>query len=617
VLGNRIKEIASLFDRGGGSLAELLTQRGDAIVGTLDARVAEVRELLEGQGVSLVEALGERGTAIAHQVGAATEQAMRALDERGTAVAATLAATHEQLKDELSGTIERLHDANDRLRLVSGEATSNLGTVEQGLSLQVDQIQATFIELAEQTGRASEQVAEQVDSLKAVSAGALREAAELVIALDERGRSLSDTTREQLRALADATLTLERIESRMSEALSERREALERVLGEIGERSEILDSTTRSLSASLDDTLRAAENRARQIGAVLTDSAQDAAGAISARFEQIRSTTDEEGQRTAAALRSTYEVVTSDMSEALGNATSRFQEVTNELRGMAQQIQRDLEETRADLRRGVLDLPQETQDTTGEMRRVVADQIKALNELAALVSRSNRTVDAAPPMVARRAEPAPVTELRSVQSAGGGRYADTPAPTPRFVAPAAAPVSRPAEPPPARRESGPGRDAGSGREAAGPGQGGWISNLLARAPRDDGGESEPKPPARPPERTRVSSLDSLDSISGDIARMIDHDAAVELWDRYRRGERNVFSRRLYTIEGQQAFDEIRRKYRREQEFKHTVDRYVDEFERLLAEATREERDPALARSYLTSETGKVYTMLAHASGRFD
>ncbi len=142
-----------------------------------------------------------------------------------------------------------------------------------------------------------------------------------------------------------------------------------------------------------------------------------------------------------------------------------------------------------------------------------------------------------------------------------------------------------------------------------------MSDLLARAPRDEDGDSEPRGALRP--SSRVSSLDSLDSISGDIARMIDHDAAVELWDRYRRGERNVFSRRLYTIEGQQAFDEIRRKYRREGEFKHTVDRYVDEFERLLAEATREERDPALARSYLTSETGKVYTMLAHASGRFD
>jgi hypothetical protein len=144
-----------------------------------------------------------------------------------------------------------------------------------------------------------------------------------------------------------------------------------------------------------------------------------------------------------------------------------------------------------------------------------------------------------------------------------------------------------------------------------------MSDLLSRTTREPGPDAPARASGRGPERARVNSLDSLDSISGDIARMIDHDAAIELWDRYRRGERNAFSRRLYTIEGQQTFDELRRKYRREPEFKHTVDRYVDEFERLLAEATRDERDPSIARSYLTSDTGKVYTMLAHASGRFD
>ena len=41
--------------------------------------------------------------------------------------------------------------------------------------------------------------------------------------------------------------------------------------------------------------------------------------------------------------------------------------------------------------------------------------------------------------------------------------------------------------------------------------------------------------------------------------MIDHDAAAELWDRYKRGERNVFTRRLYTLHGQQTFDEIRKR----------------------------------------------------------
>ena len=87
-----------------------------------------------------------------------------------------------------------------------------------------------------------------------------------------------------------------------------------------------------------------------------------------------------------------------------------------------------------------------------------------------------------------------------------------------------------------------------------PGQGnGWLSELLHRASKPDdaaGGER----PAR-------HTLESLDSLSVDIARMIDHDAAAELWDRYKRGERNVFTKRLYTMQGQKTFDEIRKKYR--------------------------------------------------------
>ena len=41
-----------------------------------------------------------------------------------------------------------------------------------------------------------------------------------------------------------------------------------------------------------------------------------------------------------------------------------------------------------------------------------------------------------------------------------------------------------------------------------------------------------------------------------------------------------------------------------------------EFERLLEEVARGDRGQVVARTYLTSETGKVYTMLAHAAGRF-
>ncbi len=41
---------------------------------------------------------------------------------------------------------------------------------------------------------------------------------------------------------------------------------------------------------------------------------------------------------------------------------------------------------------------------------------------------------------------------------------------------------------------------------------------------------------------------------------------------YRRGERNVFTRRLYTLKGQQTFDDIKRKYQTDGEFRRAVDR---------------------------------------------
>ena len=41
-----------------------------------------------------------------------------------------------------------------------------------------------------------------------------------------------------------------------------------------------------------------------------------------------------------------------------------------------------------------------------------------------------------------------------------------------------------------------------------------------------------------------------------------------------------------------------------------------DFEKLLSDVARNDRDNMMTQTYLTSDTGKVYTMLAHASGRF-
>jgi hypothetical protein len=220
------------------------------------------------------------------------------------------------------------------------------------------------------------------------------------------------------------------------------------------------------------------------------------------------------------------------------------------------------------------------------MRRVVADQIKAIEELGEIVTRSGRAYDLSQPPAAeavrspRRGEPARQAEAQ--------RPPQPQRPAEQATAAAARPVSS---------------------KAASERGGGWLSDLLARVDSEDPG-APATPPAeagQPPQR--------LEAISLDVARMIDHAAAADAWDRYRRGDNKAFSRRIYAGRGLQAFEEIRRRYRLDPEFRATVDRYVQEFERLLAELGQDEANEAMAKTYLLSETGKVYTLLAHAAGK--
>jgi hypothetical protein len=282
---------------------------------------------------------------------------------------------------------------------------------------------------------------------------------------------------------------------------------------------------------------------------------------------------------------------------------------------MASDMQRELETTRNEMRRGILELPQETAESAAQMRRVIVDQIEALAELNRIVARHGRSLDAVEPV---RREP------EQLYASGGSRSAQARPIRPDMSSQMGPQIAPPPAPPRditgAPRRAGPPNLSplpGGKDDAANRNGGGWLSDLLSRASRDDNVQPMPPSPREAPRDDRRDTVDSIDSLSLDIARMIDHDAAAELWERYKRGERGVFNRRLYTPQGAKAFDEIRAKYRADPEFRQTVEHYIHEFERLLDDVSRGDRGPAVARNYLTSDTGKVYTMLAHAAGRFD
>jgi hypothetical protein len=270
------------------------------------------------------------------------------------------------------------------------------------------------------------------------------------------------------------------------------------------------------------------------------------------------------------------------------------------MKQMAAEMHHELDATRNELRRGVLEMPQEAAESTAQMRKVIVDQIEALAELNRIVAHHGRGLDVvstARPTLQRQEEPA-------VVAAGGGRSSE---PRMRDSGGGSASNLPPPDlgtPQPRRTEAPPVSPADQGRD-------GWLSDLLSRA---DNGPTTPPPRGRAPQQGGGNG-NPLESLSLDIGRLMDRNLAAEMWDRYQRGESKAFTKRLYTPAGQKAFDEVARKYRADRGFKQTVDRYVTEFERLLDEVAREDRGPQALRSHLTSETGLVYTLLAHAAGR--
>jgi hypothetical protein len=380
-----------------------------------------------------------------------------------------------------------------------------------------------------------------------------------------------------------------------------------------------------SFGALIDESFKQAAIRARDIGTFLSDASQATAGLIEQQFGEIRTNTGKERERTASALRTAYEQANGELETIMRQTTERFQTAASEMRGMAYTIREELDATCEEVRRSVTELPRETAEQAAAMRRIVFEQVKALNELTEIVTRSGRTHDVAEPPQSIVSGPVQMQDSNMGMYRRQQEVPPAPAPVAESILPRRElPPQRVAPPPAATRPIAPTAD---------PRGGGWLSDLLARASRDEPAPQPARTPlervpaerapleesrpalSRGPARTLPSANEQLETISIDISRMIHPEAAAEAWDRYRRGESDAFAQHLYTLRGQQTFDEIRRRYRGDLEFHKTVDRYVKEFERLLADVNRDDRDDTVTRSYLASETGKVYTMLAHASGR--
>jgi hypothetical protein len=665
----RVKSTSSEIERSvlaaGNSFGSTMTGKTDEIVTYVQQQAERLAQIIDSKRGPLVEAIGSKTNQLTIEVDRVTSDAMKSIEVRGQAfsrammgsgadVARTITSagevattaigkslqdlelasraaieqsrqvsvaavtemqeTSKILRTDTVALFERLREGNILLQEVLTGAHDNLNSLERALVTRVADFVSAMNDVTSRNGTATQSLEDQLSVFNAMTTRALQDLGSLSSQFDAHGKALIEAAAMVEQSNRDATVSI-----------SERKTTLESLVTTIDLRTADLDQRLSRFTTLLDESLAAAEERARDIARVVAETAGAGSSAISRQFEAIRANAEEERRLTTTSMHEIYQQGTQEADAMFKQSADKFANLVSSMKQMAGEMQRELEATRNELRRGVLEMPQEAAESTAQMRKVIVDQIEALAELNRIVAHHGRGLDVVSATrttttAVRQEEPVAVAavggrgEMR-VRESSANSASSLPPPDLGMQPPARRtedlgmqPAARRGEDlgmqPPARRVEAP----PMGPAATDQGRDTWLSDLLSRA---DSGTGREAPRGRAP----MQAGNPLESLSLDIARLMDRNLAAEMWDRYQRGETKAFTKRLYTPAGQKAFDEVARKYRGDRSFKQTVDRYITEFERLLDEVARDDRNPQALRSQLTSETGLVYTLLAHAAGR--
>ena len=598
--------LAQIVDSRRGSLVEAIGAKSIQLTTDIDRVTSDALKAIETRGQTFSQSMATHGSDVARTITSAgdlatgavakslkdLEQASRsAIDQSrqvSTAAVTEMQETSKILRTDTVALFERLREGNILLQEVLTGAHDNLNSLERALVTRVADFVSAMNDVTSRNGIATQTLEDQLSVFNNKTSKALEDLGSLSNQFENHGK-----------ALVDAAAVVEQANRSTTASVADRKSQLETLVTTIDLRTTDLDQRLSRFTSLLDELLAAAEERARDIARVVAETAGAGSAAISRQFEAVRTAAENERQQTLDAMNELYQQSNHETDAMFKESTEKFSTMVQSMKQMASEMHHELESTRNELRRGVLEMPQEAADNTAQMRKVIVDQIEALAELNRIVAHHGRGLDV---VSAGRANAQRQEEPVMAAAAGGGR----PDVRARDIGSASTlpppdlgmPSSRRTDAPPV---SPVGQDGG---------RDGWLSDLLNRT--DAGGPSGREAPRpRPPQ----GAANPLESLSLDIGRLMDRNLAAEMWDRYQRGESKAFSKRLYTPAGQKAFDEVARKYRADRTFKQTVDRYIAEFERLLDEVAREDRGPQTLRGHLTSETGLVYTLLAHAAGR--
>lgn len=476
--------------------------------------------------------------------------------------------------------------------------------------------------------------------LKEVSNGLLNQIHGLTKRFEDQGSNIINAAR-----------TLEAQNSKVDTIMEQRQTQLAQMVDGINKRASELDRMMHHYSNMLEQSLTQAEQRAKQVTELLARDSADKSQTAVKELERLRAEAQAHTARAISELKSSFSSLSEQVANQLSGFTSSFTETTQQVRSSAHQAASELELAQTELKRQAKTLPETTKQSAKAMRRALQDQLSALDSLTELTQRHGYSSQIAKPepqnapgepgrqqprapQQPAQGDPFDMTAFDNPrrdmppQSSRGGYTEEWGAPRDPLAAVSAGVMERMDRHPQSGTDPGsrapmspapvPGFDMNDDRGGAK-----WsLGDLLARASRPDdnfaGGDEQSygmPPIAAPIEGGRKGEASPMVFDMKDIANAVDEDVAAEVWRRYNKGEQNIISRSIYNREGQATFEQVKRRYENDTTFRHIVDRYLADFERMLQDASKADPKGRTVQTHLVSETGRIYLVLGHASGR--
>jgi hypothetical protein len=658
-LGTRTEDMQKMLETYTGALAQALTQRTSQMQSSFAEHMNQLDKAIANRTTNLQTVFEEYARALDGTLAARAGKLDQQLIERTRALDQAFEG-RLQLFDEAIQKSTRAIDraVDDRARALTSALESHAHTFSETISRQsmeldeslnqgITAVRRTSENITRQSLKAIEGLAGQSDMLKSVSENLVSQISSLTNRFEAQGHTI-----------LKAANALESVNYKIDSTLQSRHADLSATLDRMVGKADEFSRHVKDYSSAIEGTLTEAETRALAAAEQLKIGTQTHRDQALGQIERLKTETDAESARALEALKERLSHVSNEVSTQLGSLTNRFTETSEDVRKRAEHVADELAreqarisnevstqlgsltnrftETSEDVRKRaerVADelareqarikqeaerLPHTTRESAEAMRQALHDQLRAIDQLSSLANREAQRRDIGLPMAQggalKTADPSPAQRT----SGANGRAADD-APAPKLsslseslsqeLGARGGHVSSPQTP-----------HARSAQPRDGDPSSSWsLGDLLKRASHDEAGAPDARPaataaqkplPPAPKADTQPFNLD-IDV----LARTIDGATAAVIWQRLRAGQRGIMVRSIYSAEGRNVFDEVARRYPSDPNLQATINQYISDFERILRDTESRDTSGRLAQSHMTSTMGRVYLLLAHASGR--